>query len=174
MTISISRWKTPYNLLVDNFNRWAMIPEGAGDEFISEFRGVETKFSSRLRYNYMTSKDIKEIYNSGIGKKFQIDGINLFTGSGQAQMGLLRDYYNSLTPENQVALNKIGFLDDFIVGSDAEVSVAVVAVGGFLGVGARMVAVPASLFESNDKGQTVLPKATKDVLIALPEFRYAK
>lgn len=68
----------------------------------------------------------------------------------------------------------IGKLDDFIVGSDAKVSVAVVAVGGFLGVGARMVAVPASLFESNDKGQTVLPGATKDKLEALPEFRYAK
>jgi hypothetical protein len=69
---------------------------------------------------------------------------------------------------------KIGILDDFIVGSNANVSVAVVAVGGFLGVGARMVAVPATLFESNEQGQTVLPGATKEVLTALPEFRYAK
>jgi sporulation protein YlmC with PRC-barrel domain len=69
---------------------------------------------------------------------------------------------------------KIGKLDDFIVGSDSEVSIAVVAVGGFLNMGARMVAVPATLFESNDQGQMVLPGATKDVLKALPEFRYAK
>ena len=69
---------------------------------------------------------------------------------------------------------KIGKLDDFIVGSDANVSVAVIAVGGFLGMGARKVAVPANLFKSNDKGQTVLPGATKDTLEALPEFRYAK
>jgi sporulation protein YlmC with PRC-barrel domain len=69
---------------------------------------------------------------------------------------------------------KIGRLDDFIVGSNAEVSVAIVAVGGFLGVGKRMVAVPATLFESNDQGQVVLPGATKDILKALPEFRYAK
>jgi sporulation protein YlmC with PRC-barrel domain len=68
----------------------------------------------------------------------------------------------------------IGKLDDFIVGSDAKISIAVIAVGGVLGVGARMVAVPASLFVSNDKGQTVLPGITKDELNALPEFRYAK
>ena len=69
---------------------------------------------------------------------------------------------------------KIGSLDDFIVGSNANVSVAVLAVGGFLGMGTRMVAVPASLFESNEQGQTVLPGATKDKLKALPEFRYAQ
>jgi sporulation protein YlmC with PRC-barrel domain len=70
--------------------------------------------------------------------------------------------------------DNIGTLDDFIVGSDASVSIAVVAVGGFLGVGARMVAVPASMLTGNEKGQTVLPNATKEQLEALPEFRYAK
>lgn len=68
----------------------------------------------------------------------------------------------------------IGKLDDFIVGSDASVSIAVIAVGGFLGVGARMIAVPASMLKGNDAGQTVLPNASKDSLLALPEFRYAK
>ena len=70
--------------------------------------------------------------------------------------------------------DKIGVLDDFIVGSDANVSVAVISVGGFLGMGDRKVAVPASLFESNQKGQTVLPDVTADQLKALPEFLYAK
>lgn len=69
---------------------------------------------------------------------------------------------------------KIGKLDDFIVGSGAEVSVAVIAVGGFLGMGSRMVAVPATLIEGNEKNQIVLPGGTKDELKALPEFRYAK
>ena len=68
----------------------------------------------------------------------------------------------------------IGKLDDFIVGSDASVSIAIIAGGGFLGVGARMVAVPASMLTGNEKGQTVLPNATKEKLEALPEFRYAK
>jgi sporulation protein YlmC with PRC-barrel domain len=69
---------------------------------------------------------------------------------------------------------KIGVLDDFIVGSDANISVAVVSVGGFLGMGDRKVAVPASMFTSNEQGQTVLPNVSKDQLIALPEFLYAK
>ncbi len=68
---------------------------------------------------------------------------------------------------------KIGKIDDFIVGSDEKVSVAVVAVGGFLGMGARMVAVSAELFESNAQGQVVLPGATRDKLKALPAFQYA-
>jgi sporulation protein YlmC with PRC-barrel domain len=68
----------------------------------------------------------------------------------------------------------VGKLEDFIVASDANVSIAIVGVGGFLGMGERLVAVPASLFKSNDQGQTVLPNATKDQLEALPEFRYAK
>ena len=70
--------------------------------------------------------------------------------------------------------DKIGVLDDFIVGSDANISVAVISVGGFLGMGDRKVAVPASMFTSNQKGQTVLPDATADQLKALPEFLYAK
>ena len=69
---------------------------------------------------------------------------------------------------------KIGTLDEIIIASDQMVSIGIVAVGGFLGVGARNVAVPATLFERNDQGQTVLPEATKDVLMALPEFRYAE
>lgn len=68
---------------------------------------------------------------------------------------------------------KIGKLDDFIVGSDENVSVAIVAVGGFLGMGKRLVAVAADLFESNAQGQVVLPGATRDRLKALPAFQYA-
>jgi sporulation protein YlmC with PRC-barrel domain len=64
---------------------------------------------------------------------------------------------------------KIGRLDDFIVGSEEKVSVAIVAVGGFLG----MVAVPAVLFENDSQGQVVLPGATLDRLKALPAFQYA-
>lgn len=69
---------------------------------------------------------------------------------------------------------KIGTLDEIIIASDQMVSVGIVSVGGFLGVGSRNVAVPALLFELNEEGQTVLPEATKDVLKALPEFIYAK
>jgi len=65
-------------------------------------------------------------------------------------------------------------LGDFIVGSDANVSVAVVAVGGFVGMGTSMVVIRATLLEGDDKGQMALPGAAKDELQALPKFRYAK
>ena len=70
--------------------------------------------------------------------------------------------------------DKIGTIDDFILGSDKSVSFAVISVGGFLGMGARHIAVPATLFERNEKGQLVLPNAKKEDLMALPEFKYAK
>lgn len=69
---------------------------------------------------------------------------------------------------------KIGKVDDFIVGGDSSISFAVISVGGFLGMGSRNVAVPAILFETNEKNQIVLPNAKKEDLKALPEFRYAK
>jgi hypothetical protein len=50
----------------------------------------------------------------------------------------------------------------------------VIAVGSFPGIGARMIAVPASLLENNDKGQVVLSGASKDSLNSLPEFLYTK
>ena len=68
----------------------------------------------------------------------------------------------------------IGKVDDLIVGGDSMVSFAVISVGGFLGMGSRHIAVPAILFETNDKGQIVLPDAKKEDLKQLPEFKYAK
>jgi len=70
--------------------------------------------------------------------------------------------------------DKIGVIDDFIVSSDNNISLAVISVGGFLGIGDRLVAVPASLFETNARGNIVLPNGNKDDLNALPEFRYTQ
>jgi len=69
---------------------------------------------------------------------------------------------------------KIGSIDDFIVGGENEVSFAIISVGGFLGMGDRLVAVPAKLFTSNKDHQVILPKASKEDLEALPAFQYAK
>jgi sporulation protein YlmC with PRC-barrel domain len=70
--------------------------------------------------------------------------------------------------------DKIGTIDDFIVGGDNEISFAIISVGSFLGLGGRLVAVPAKLFTSNEKNEIVLPKASKKDLEALPAFKYAK
>jgi hypothetical protein len=48
----------------------------------------------------------------------------------------------------------------------------VLSVGGFLGMGTHLVAVPFSSIQIVDK-QIRLPGATRDSLKALPEFKYA-
>ncbi len=50
---------------------------------------------------------------------------------------------------------------------------AIIQVGGFLGIGSRLVAVPyASLQISQEGKHIVLPGATKEQLKAIPEFVY--
>ena len=70
--------------------------------------------------------------------------------------------------------DSIGTIDDFIVGGENKISFAIISVGGFLGMGDRLVAIPAPLFKSNKKQQVVLPKASKTDLEALPAFQYAE
>ncbi len=68
---------------------------------------------------------------------------------------------------------KIGKVDDLIVKPDGTITIAVIDVGGFLGLGTHRVAVPVDQF-SEVKPHLVLPGATKDALKALPPFEYAK
>lgn len=69
------------------------------------------------------------------------------------------------------ANQKIGTIDDFIVAPDGKLSVAVLEIGGFLGVGAHHVAIPVRQFAQVGP-RTVLAGATKETLTALPEFEY--
>ena len=67
---------------------------------------------------------------------------------------------------------KIGELDDLIIGKD-KVLFAIVEVGGFLGIGAHLIAVPYTSLQISDGGRKiVLPGATKEQVKALPEFKY--
>ena len=67
---------------------------------------------------------------------------------------------------------KIGTIDDFIIDRE-RVLFSVLQVGGFLGIGGRLVAVPYQSLLIDDTGSTiVLPRATKDELKKLPEFKY--
>jgi sporulation protein YlmC with PRC-barrel domain len=68
---------------------------------------------------------------------------------------------------------KIGKVDDLIVKPDGTLTIAVIDVGGFLGIGSKRVAIPTSQF-SEVKPHLVLPGATKDALKALPTFEYTK
>lgn len=73
---------------------------------------------------------------------------------------------------------KIGKVDDIIVSGNGSLSVSVLDIGGFLGMGAHRVAVPVRQFTltNGDKSgmpKIILPGATKDALKSLPEFKYS-
>lgn len=68
--------------------------------------------------------------------------------------------------------DQIGTIDDLIVSPGDRVAYVILSVGGFLGMGTHLVAVPFSSLQVVDK-QIRLPDATKDSLKALPEFKYA-
>ena len=67
---------------------------------------------------------------------------------------------------------KIGKVDDLVLSPDGTLSTAVVNVGGFLGLGKHLVAIPVRQF-AHIAPKAVLPNATKDQLKALPKFEYA-
>jgi len=65
----------------------------------------------------------------------------------------------------------IGKVDDIIIRPDDRVLFAVLSVGGFLGIGDKLVVVPYEQLTFNGE-QAVLPGGTKEGLKALPEFKY--
>jgi hypothetical protein len=68
---------------------------------------------------------------------------------------------------------KIGTIDDFIIDRE-RVLFSVLQIGGFLGIGGHLVAVPYKSLVIDESGTTiVLPHATKDELKKLPEFKYS-
>jgi sporulation protein YlmC with PRC-barrel domain len=67
---------------------------------------------------------------------------------------------------------RIGTVDDLVVSPKDSVTYIILSVGGFLGMGTHLVAVPFSTIEISDK-QMLLRGGTKDSLKALPEFKYA-
>jgi hypothetical protein len=70
------------------------------------------------------------------------------------------------------ANEKIGDVDDLLVEPSDKVLFAVLSVGGFLGMGERLVVVPFGSLQITGN-RVLLPGGTKDALKALPEFKYA-
>ncbi|ANB76552.1 photosystem reaction center subunit H [Paraburkholderia phytofirmans OLGA172] len=68
--------------------------------------------------------------------------------------------------------DNIGTIDDLIVSPTDRVPYVILSVGGFLGMGTHLVAIPFGSLQVVDK-QMRLPDATRESLKALPEFRYA-
>jgi len=76
---------------------------------------------------------------------------------------------NSITNEKN---ERIGTLDDFVIGRDRSLF-AIIQVGGFLGIGSHLVAVPYESLVINDETHKIeLPGASKEELKKLAEFKY--
>ena len=68
----------------------------------------------------------------------------------------------------------IGKIDDLIISRDDRALYAILSVGGFLGVGNRLVAIPYDrLAPSTDNRKFVVAGASKDALKTMPEYKYA-
>jgi hypothetical protein len=71
---------------------------------------------------------------------------------------------------------KIGSLEDLILKDGNHIAIGVVSVGGFLGIGNKLVAVPYDqLHLETDRDQTkiTMPGASKEALKAMPTFTYS-
>ena len=71
------------------------------------------------------------------------------------------------------ANQNIGTIQDLIVTSHDRAAVAIIGVGGFLGMGEHLVAIPMRQIKY-EGGRFVLPGATKNALKAMPAFEYGK
>ena len=67
----------------------------------------------------------------------------------------------------------IGKIDDLLVTRDGKQPYAVLSIGGFLGLGTRMVVVRYDSLKFADK-KILLPGGSKDGLKMLPAFEYSK
>jgi hypothetical protein len=67
----------------------------------------------------------------------------------------------------------VGSLDDILIARDNKQPVrAVISVGGFLGIGNKLVEVDYNRLRFDENNKVVLPNATKDDLNKMPGFTY--
>jgi sporulation protein YlmC with PRC-barrel domain len=71
---------------------------------------------------------------------------------------------------------RIGKIDDFVIGHDeGHTLFTVLQVGGFLGIGSHLVAVPYDSLTIDQTGSKIeLPGASKDQIKQLAEFQYGR
>ena len=74
---------------------------------------------------------------------------------------------------------KVGSVDDILLSKDNKAANVILSVGGFLGMGTKLVAVPYQQLqlgdtkEASSDNKVVIPGATKETLKALPDFHYS-
>ena len=66
----------------------------------------------------------------------------------------------------------VGKVDDVIIAEEGKAPFVVLSVGGFLGIGDKLVVLPYQQLRTMDR-KIVMPGATKEALKDLPTFKYA-
>ena len=66
---------------------------------------------------------------------------------------------------------ELGKVDDLVMTNDNQITLAVISVGGFLGVGNKLVAFPFGDLK-HDGNRLMLPEMTADKLSGMPSFQY--
>ena len=69
----------------------------------------------------------------------------------------------------------IGTFEDLIIDKEDDTLFSVLQIGGFLGIGGRLIAIPfdrLELSEADGSVRSILPSATREALKALPAFEY--
>ena len=91
-------------------------------------------------------------------------------GGWRASKTIGSEVYND---QNQ----RIGTIDDLILSAENTVQFAIISVGGFLGIGSKLIGVPYDQIHfEQDKNtrKAVLANASKEALNAQPSFTYAE
>ena len=68
------------------------------------------------------------------------------------------------------ANTQIGTVNDLMLTPDHRVAFAIVSVGGVMGLGGKLVAIPVAQLQAGSDGKWTMPGATKDSLDAMPSF----
>jgi sporulation protein YlmC with PRC-barrel domain len=68
----------------------------------------------------------------------------------------------------------IGTVSDLFISKPNQVSIAVIQVGGFLGVGGKLVSVPFEKLQVDHPDKIVMPQASRDELKAMPGVEYGE
>lgn len=81
------------------------------EEYFADLEGLNTKFSSRVEYNYLNEENIEKLIGTEVDfvPDFAID-----EGTKQMILGRLKDYWETLTPETRDSIQKIEFSDILI------------------------------------------------------------
>ena len=66
---------------------------------------------------------------------------------------------------------KIGKINDLVIDESGQVSAAVISIGGFLGIGDKVVAVPWQKVRFDGAEKSALLEMTREELASAPEFR---